>query len=64
MNHFFNLLLARGAVVVLLWLPSFSAAAAELDKISLAYCTDCVPFHFQDKDGRPAGMIIDLWRLW
>jgi len=22
------------------------------------------PFHFQDVDGQPAGMFVDLWRLW
>ena len=34
------------------------AAAAESgkpDRISVAYCTDCVQFHFQDKDGKAAG---------
>ena len=43
------------------------AAAAESgkpDRISVAYCTDCVQFHFQDKDGKAAGLIIDMWRLW
>jgi PAS domain S-box-containing protein len=30
----------------------------------VVYCTDCVPFHFRDERGRPAGMIVDLWRLW
>ncbi len=64
MNHFLNIALARAAVIVLLWFTSFSGVAAEPVKISLAYCTDCVPFHFQDNDGRPAGLIIELWRLW
>jgi len=32
--------------------------------ITVACCSDCVPFQFQDDQGRPAGMIIDLWRLW
>ncbi|MEG3639599.1 transporter substrate-binding domain-containing protein [Magnetococcus sp. PR-3] len=34
------------------------------DPIRIAYCSDCVPFHFQDKEGKPAGILIDLWRLW
>ena len=34
------------------------------NRISIAYCVDCVPFHFRDEQGEPAGMIIDLWRLW
>jgi len=38
--------------------------AGKTDSISIAYCVDCVPFHFRDEQGDPAGMIIDLWRLW
>lgn len=34
------------------------------DRISVAYCADCVPFHFKDEQGKPAGMLIDFWRLW
>ena len=41
-----------------------TSAAATTDKISVAYCIDCVPFHFQNKDGQPDGMIIDIWRRW
>ncbi len=36
----------------------------EPEQISVAYCNDCVPFQFQDKQGNAAGMIIDLWQLW
>ena len=35
-----------------------------LERLSVAYCVDCVPFHFSDENGKPAGMIVDLWRLW
>ena len=31
------------------------ASAAE--RISITYCSDCVPFHFQDAQGQPAGKI-------
>ncbi|WP_252508733.1 transporter substrate-binding domain-containing protein [Magnetospira sp. QH-2] len=30
----------------------------------MAYCQDCIPFHFKDENGKPAGMIIDHWRKW
>jgi PAS domain S-box-containing protein len=40
------------------------ALSNKLNKVSIAYCVDCVPFHFQDKQGKPAGILIDLWRLW
>lgn len=52
---------------VLLSLPWPLPAAEEApnpERISVTYCTDCVPFHFRDEQGQPAGMIVDLWRLW
>ena len=39
-------------------------ANAQSANLSVAYCVDCVPFHFQDENGEPAGLIIDYWRLW
>ena len=50
--------------LLLVTLPSFGEAANSLEKISVAYCEDCVPFQFQDENGQPAGMISDHWRLW
>ena len=38
--------------------------AADPKKITVAYCADCVQFHFQNKNGDADGLIIDLWRLW
>ena len=32
--------------------------------IKVAYCSDCVPFHFTDDSSAPSGLIIDLWKLW
>ena len=40
------------------------SAAAAPDRLSVVYCVDCVPFHYQDENGEPAGLIIDHWRLW
>jgi diguanylate cyclase (GGDEF)-like protein len=54
----------RVAVIIVAFGASYAVSAAKLDKISIAYCADCVPFHFQNKNGRPDGMIIDFWRLW
>lgn len=44
-------------------------ANAQSDKnsvssISVAYCSDCVPFHFKNEQGNPDGLMIDLWRRW
>ena len=51
--------------VMITVLASLSVSAAEPPKrISIAYCSDCVPFHFTEESGQPAGIMIDLWRLW
>jgi signal transduction histidine kinase/ABC-type amino acid transport substrate-binding protein/CheY-like chemotaxis protein/HPt (histidine-containing phosphotransfer) domain-containing protein len=63
-------ILAATLAAYLCGLPAFDqrqAVAAESDKpdrISVAYCTDCVQFHFQNKNGEAAGLIIDMWRIW
>ncbi|MBF0195362.1 MAG: transporter substrate-binding domain-containing protein, partial [Magnetococcales bacterium] len=36
----------------------------DIPNIKVAYCLDCVPFQFQNKQGKPSGIIIDLWHLW
>ena len=40
--------------------PAAAITADGEAPISIAYCIDCVPFQFQDENGEPAGMIIDL----
>ncbi|MBF0621229.1 MAG: transporter substrate-binding domain-containing protein [Magnetococcales bacterium] len=40
-----------------------TVAPQKADPVRVAYCLDCVPFHFQDGQGKPAGLIIDLWNL-
>ncbi len=64
MKRFLNMWAILVSVIVLVWGASFSASAAEINKISVAYCIDCVPFQFKKDDGRAAGLIVDLWRLW
>ncbi len=51
-----------GLLAILMAAPIGRAAPPE--KISVVYCVDCVPFQFRDRDGRAAGMIIDMWREW
>jgi PAS domain S-box-containing protein len=48
----------------LILLGGVPARAATVDRIAIAYSKDSVPFHFSDEQGRPAGIMIDLWRLW
>ena len=33
-------------------------------KVTIANSIDSVPFHYNDEEGRPVGMLVDLWRLW
>ncbi|MDC0336161.1 transporter substrate-binding domain-containing protein [Pseudodesulfovibrio sp.] len=40
--------------------PAYAAPA----KISVAYALDIEPFQYTDEAGKPAGMIIDFWKLW
>ncbi len=39
------------------------ASEKNIAKITVAYSIDCIPFHFQNKDGKPDGIIIDNWKL-
>jgi ABC-type amino acid transport substrate-binding protein len=41
-----------------------ASASVSPERISIAYCSDSVPFHFTDENGKAAGIMIDLWRLW
>jgi len=33
-------------------------------RITIAVSTDTVPFHFIDDQGQPAGIVVDMWKLW
>ena len=57
--------LVAGLLSAILIAPTpVASAAGKPESISVAYCADCVQFHFQDKDGKADGLIIDMWRLW
>jgi PAS domain S-box-containing protein len=61
----FYLFLAAALVIIVNIFPLAPVyAGVSPERISIAYCKDSVPFHFSDDSGRPAGIIIDLWRLW
>ena len=68
MKRFLNMWATLALAIVLAWGASYFApvvsAAGKPERISVAYCADCVQFHFQDKDGKADGLIIDMWRLW
>ncbi len=62
----FGLVFARlilAALVLLALIPA-GRAAEETARVSIAFCADCAPFQYVGENGRPAGVIIDHWRLW
>ncbi len=64
MKRFFEIWAFRLAAALLVWSVFSAGPVVAAERISVAYCVDCVPFQFKDDDGKPAGLIIDLWRLW
>ncbi|MDP6430504.1 MAG: transporter substrate-binding domain-containing protein [Rhodospirillales bacterium] len=52
-----------GALVALAVLLPASAIWAQ-DKITVATGQDFRPFEFVDEDGKAAGLVVDLWKLW
>ena len=44
--------------------PKPRVSRPSFKKVIIANCVDSVPFHFNDENGRPVGMLIDLWHLW
>ncbi|MDJ0830587.1 MAG: transporter substrate-binding domain-containing protein [Desulfobacterales bacterium] len=61
---FLRIIASTLALIVIATTTAVSAAGASPQRISIAYGKDIVPFHFSDEGGQPAGIIIDLWRLW
>ena len=59
-------LVGTAVFTLVVWLSIFNiqTASAQVKELSVAYCIDCVPFHFQDSEGKPAGLIIDYWHAW
>ena len=41
-----------------------NSASAVGKPLEIAFCIDCVPFQFVDDEHKPAGLIIELWRIW
>ncbi len=44
--------------------PSTAADAAKPERITVAYCEDCLPFQYTGEDGRAYGTNVSFWRLW
>ena len=56
--------IAIALIVLTLSIIHTHDASAKTDELSVAFCVDCVPFHYQDEAGKPAGLIIDYWYAW
>jgi PAS domain S-box-containing protein len=64
LRHSFRSFAGISAVIAAILLIFTISAGASFRSISVAYCKDAVPFHFTDENNKPAGIIIDLWRIW
>ncbi|NQU56368.1 MAG: transporter substrate-binding domain-containing protein, partial [Rhodospirillales bacterium] len=64
MKRVLRLLFVVVAVLVVSGQAVSPVRAAKPDRITVAYCIDCVQFHFQNDQLQADGLIIDLWRLW
>jgi len=52
------------ASLFLLFAPTVLLASHDASKaITIVYSIDCVPFHFQNNEKEPDGIIIDKWKL-
>ncbi|XPV77086.1 MAG: transporter substrate-binding domain-containing protein [Desulfovibrio sp.] len=59
-------------VVLVIYLLGFCSLAPsayaqdefETPAITVAYSVDSFPYQFKDRQGNPAGMIIDFWKIW
>ena len=38
--------------------------AKPLRKITITHSSDFAPYAFLDRDGKPAGILVDIWKLW
>jgi ABC-type amino acid transport substrate-binding protein len=56
--------LLGGIVAAFLAITAAGMASAAAEKVTIATGQDFLPFEFVDADGKPAGLVIDLWRLW
>ena len=44
-------------VFLLLFATTVPSSATGGSRLSVVYCEDCVPFEYQDHDGKPAGLV-------
>ncbi len=60
------LIFLSGTLVFLLGNIESAAAtdAATPERITIAYCEDCLPFQYTGDDGRAYGTTVSFWRLW
>ncbi|MFC1887169.1 transporter substrate-binding domain-containing protein [Thermodesulfobacteriota bacterium] len=64
--HRYNIILLATvlAVTLIMSIPAYVSAAVSPERISIACSKDLAPFHFLDDSGQPAGIMVDIWRLW
>ena len=53
-----------GAIVAAFLAITAAGMASAAEKVTIATGQDFSPFEFVDADGKPAGLVVDLWKLW
>jgi PAS domain S-box-containing protein len=56
--------LVLSIIVLLMATPVVAQVQQPKDKLVIAISTDFQPFTFLNAEGQPAGMFVDIWRLW
>ena len=44
--------------------PTSATVSQNIEKVVIATCIDFIPFHFNDEQNQPTGILVDLWTLW
>lgn len=61
---FFAIAIAKAIFPLFLFLLTWVPQSSAQQEISVAYCSDCIPFQYTNQQGNPAGTVIEFWELW
>jgi len=56
--------IASLVIILLMATPVVAEAQKPKDTLVIAVSSDYQPFTFLNAEGKPAGMFVDIWRLW
>ena len=61
---FFKQLIIIGVFWFSLWPGILTAGQSDPGQVTVAVGSDSTPYYFLDKDNLPAGLVVDIWKLW